>query len=98
MKWAERVGDRWGSYMIAGKNLIILSGEGKLIVAETNTEEYKEISSTQILDMADNTGVQEPWQCACWTMPVLANSKLYVRDNFGKMVCLNVELCLKNDA
>jgi len=91
LKWVQRVGDRWGSNIIAGDKLIILNGEGKLIIAETNPEAYTEIASTQILEMADNTGVQEPWQCACWTMPVLSNGKLYVRDNYGKTVCLNVE-------
>ena len=91
LKWSQKVGERWGSYMIADDKLIILNGEGKLIIAEASPEAYKEIASSQILEMADNTGIQEAWQCACWTMPVLANGKIYVRNNYGKMVCINVE-------
>ena len=28
--------------------------------------------------------------CRCWVMPVLANGHIYVKDNTGQLVCLDV--------
>jgi outer membrane protein assembly factor BamB len=77
-KWAKK-GLGKGSLMTADNKLIILSEKGKLVIAEVSPLAFKEISSAQIL-----TG-------KCWTMPVLANGKIYARSNAtGRLVCLDV--------
>jgi outer membrane protein assembly factor BamB len=79
-KWAEAsVGS--GSLMAADGKLIILSEKGKLIIAKVSPEKFDVISSAQVI--TDNY---------CWTMPTLANGKIYVRNAKGALVCLDVSV------
>ena len=77
VKWSQG-GMGTGSLMLADGKLIILSEDGKLVIAEASPDKYKEISSAQIL-----TG-------KCWTVPVLANGRIYARNAAGKLVCVDV--------
>jgi outer membrane protein assembly factor BamB len=67
-----------GSLMLADGKLIILGESGKLVIAEASPQGFKELASVQIL-----TG-------KCWTVPVLANGKIYARNAAGRLVCLDV--------
>jgi outer membrane protein assembly factor BamB len=67
-----------GSLMIAGGKLIILGEKGKLAIAEASPEGYKELASAQILSGK------------CWTVPVLANGRIYARNAAGHLVCVDV--------
>jgi outer membrane protein assembly factor BamB len=76
-KWAEKsVG--MGSLMAADGKLIVLSETGKLMIARAVPEKFDLISSSQILDGR------------CWTMPTLANGKIYARNAKGILVCIDV--------
>ena len=77
VKWAQK-GFGKGSLMVAGGKLVILSDKGKLAIAEASPDSYKEYSSAQIL-----TG-------KCWTVPVLADGRIYARSAAGQLVCLDV--------
>jgi len=77
-KWSQR-GFGTGSLMIADKKLVILGEKGKLVIAEASPQSYKELASAQILPKK-----------RCWTMPVLANGKIFARNNAGQLVCLGV--------
>lgn len=77
VKWSQE-GMGTGSLMLANGKLIILSEDGKLVIAEASPEEFKEISSARIL-----TG-------KCWTVPVLANGAIYARNADGRLVCVDV--------
>ena len=77
MKWSKG-GLGKGSLMIADGKLIILSERGKLVTAEASPLGFKELSSVQIL-----TG-------KCWTVPVLANGRIYARNAVGNLVCVDV--------
>jgi len=77
VKWSQR-GMRTGSLMLADGKLIILGERGKLVIAEASPEEFRELASAQIL-----TG-------KCWTVPVLANGKIYARNADGQLVCIDV--------
>jgi outer membrane protein assembly factor BamB len=77
MKWSKG-GLGKGSLMIADGKLIILSERGKLVIAEASPQGFKELSSAQIL-----TG-------KCWTVPVLANGRIYARNANGQLVCIDV--------
>ncbi|MBN2181961.1 MAG: PQQ-like beta-propeller repeat protein [Sedimentisphaerales bacterium] len=77
VKWTQG-GMGTGSLMLADGKLIILSEAGKLVIAEASPDKYKEISSAQILSGK------------CWTMPVLANGRIYARNAAGKFVCIDV--------
>lgn len=77
VKWTQG-GMGTGSLMLADGKLIILSEDGKLVIAEASTEGYKELSSAQILTYK------------CWTVPVLANGRIYARNTQGQLVCVDV--------
>ncbi|MHC4604088.1 MAG: outer membrane protein assembly factor BamB family protein [Planctomycetota bacterium] len=76
-KWSQE-GMGTGSVMIADGKLIILSESGKLVTAKASPEEFKELSSAQIL------------KGQCWTVPVLANGRIYARNSAGDLVCVGV--------
>src|SRR5262249_17232725 len=65
--WTKR-GFGKGSLTAADGHLIILGAEGTLALAEATAAGYREKAS---LKVSDDT---------CWTVPVLANGRLYVRD------------------
>jgi outer membrane protein assembly factor BamB len=70
IRWRER-GIRSlkkGSLLVADGHLIILGEYGKLALAEATPEGYREKGAFQVS------------QNKCWTVPVLAGGRLYVRD------------------
>jgi len=79
LKWTSKVSAK-GSLMAADGKLIILSEKGKLVIAEASPESFKEISSAKIL------------KGKCWTMPVLANGKIYARNADGDLVCVDMSV------
>ena len=77
VKWSQD-GMGTGSLMLADGKLIILSEDGRLVTAEASPDGFKEISSAQILTYK------------CWTVPVLANGRIYARNTAGRLVCVDV--------
>lgn len=77
IKWSQG-GFGTGSLMLADGKLIILGEKGKLVIAEASPDEFIKISSADIL-----TG-------KCWTVPVLANGRIYARNAAGRLVCVDV--------
>ena len=68
-----------GSVTLADGKLIILSQAGQLCIAEASPAGYQEIGRGRIL-----TG-------KCWSVPVLANGKIYARNAAGNLVCVKLE-------
>ena len=77
VKWSQQ-GLGKGSLMLADGKLIILGERGKLVTAQASPEGFRELASAQIL-----TG-------KCWTVPVLANGRIYARNANGQLVCIDV--------
>ncbi len=77
LKWAQK-GFGQGSLTIADGKLIVMGEKGNLVVAEASPGGYKEISSADVLAFK------------CWTVPVLANGRIYVRNTAGDVSCLDV--------
>jgi len=57
----------YSSTIVVGKNLLVLTEEGTLLLLEPNPEKYTELARLQV---CGNT----------WSFPAYANGKLYVRD------------------
>ncbi len=76
VKWAEKTG--FVSLMAADGKLIALTAKGELLTVEATPEVFKPISRAQVLGGK------------CWTVPVLANGKIYCRNAAGDVVCLDV--------
>ncbi len=68
IRWSQRAG-RIGALMIAGGTIIAQLDRGELITAKATPAGYTEIARAEVLDGQ------------CWTMPVLANGRIYVRNN-----------------
>ena len=75
--WAQ-AGFGLGSLMIADGKLIVMSEKGNLVIAEVTPDGYQVISEAHILAPR------------CWTVPVLADGRIYVRNANGDLVCLDV--------
>lgn len=67
-----------GALIAAGERLIILSEEGELVVASAVPTAFQELARCKVLDGR------------CWTMPVLANGRIYCRSALGDVVCIDV--------
>ena len=75
-KWKTR-GFGEGTLTLADGHLIVLGDRGKLGLAEATPSAYHEVASAEVL-----SGL-------CWTVPTLANGRLYAR-NQKEMVCLDM--------
>ena len=77
LKWAKK-GLGKGSLMLADGKLIVLSDKGKLVIAEASPDGYDELASAKVL-----SGL-------CWTVPVLANGRIYCANHESDLICLDV--------
>jgi outer membrane protein assembly factor BamB len=77
VKWSQ-AGMGTGSLMLADGKLIILSEAGKLVIAGASPDKFEELASAQVL------------QGKCWTVPVLANGRIYCRNSKGDVVAVDV--------
>jgi outer membrane protein assembly factor BamB len=77
VKWSHK-GLGLGSLMAADNKLIILSERGELVIAEAAPNAFKELARAQVLGGK------------CWTVPVLANGRIYCRNAQGNLVCVDV--------
>jgi outer membrane protein assembly factor BamB len=76
--WSEPSFAKFGTLMIADGNLIILDEKGDLVIADATGAGYHELARAKVL-----TG-------RSWVMPVLANGRIYAKNNNGKIVCVDV--------
>jgi outer membrane protein assembly factor BamB len=67
------------SLTAADGKLIIMTAKGELIIAKASASTFEPISRTPLL-----TG-------RCWSVPVLANGRIYVRNAAGDVVCASVK-------
>jgi len=79
LKWSEE-GLGTGALMMSNDGrMIIMSDRGELVIAKAEPKGFKAAARAQILPRSK-----------CWTVPVLANGKIYARNAAGDMVCVDV--------
>lgn len=66
-----------GALMVADNKIIALSDKGELFTADVSPQSFTPISRVQVLGGR------------CWTVPVLANGRIYCRNAKGDLVCLD---------
>lgn len=76
--WAQNGFGQGGSVAMADGKLIALGEKGNLVIADATADGYKVIAEAKILSPI------------CWSVPVLANGRLYARNSGGDLVCLDV--------
>ena len=77
VKWQQE-GFGKGSLILADGKLIVLTVDGNLVIAEASPEAYKELSKTPAVAKK------------AWVAPVLANGRIYCRNNTGEVACFDV--------
>ncbi|MFB3894517.1 MAG: PQQ-binding-like beta-propeller repeat protein [Phycisphaerae bacterium] len=78
VKWKQNGFGRGGSVLVADGKLIAMSDGGDIGVAPAGAEGFKP------------TGKFKALGGTCWTVPVLADGRLYVRNHEGGLVCYDV--------
>jgi outer membrane protein assembly factor BamB len=68
-----------GALMVADGKFIALSDKGELFTAAVSPQGFNPISRVQVLGGR------------CWTVPVLANGRIYCRNAKGDLICLDVK-------
>jgi len=82
--WNKDLG-RWGSLIAVDNKLIIITGLGKVVIADASAEKYNQLAELQVLSSENK---EENW---CWTAPAFLDGKLYVRNSKGEMACINLK-------
>ncbi|MDA7905212.1 alcohol dehydrogenase, partial [Rhodopirellula sp.] len=67
-----------GSLMIADGKLVILSDDGRLVIANATSAGFEELCSASILEGR------------CWTVPVLLDGCVYARNAAGDLVAVQL--------
>ena len=83
-KWRETGLLGCGSLIAADGKLIVLSDRGVLYVAEASPKGFLPTARAQLVGDAKDR------RNRCWTIPVLANGKIYARNARGDLVCADV--------
>ncbi len=78
VKWSQKGFGRQSSLMIADGKMVIMEQRGTLVIAEPSPNGYKELAKKKVLSGT------------CWTVPVLADGRIYCRSYQGKLLCLKV--------
>jgi outer membrane protein assembly factor BamB len=76
-KWAEgNIG--CGALTVADEKLIVMGERGELIIAKAQPTGFEALSRAQVLGGR------------VWVVPVIANGRIYAKNNQGALVCLDV--------
>jgi outer membrane protein assembly factor BamB len=92
LMWHENLDARFGALMAANEKLIVINGMGKVIIADADYEGLKKISYADVIPMSDNTGINNNQQCHCWIDPVMVSGKIFVKNNYGNLVCIDATI------
>ena len=76
-RWEEK-SVKGGALVVAGGALIVVSEKGDLVIAEATANGFKQLLRQSVL------------KNRTWAQPVLANKRIYVRDNQGNLACVGL--------
>lgn len=81
VRWSHRVGSGSNGHVIAvGGRLIVVPDSGEVLLAEAGPAGFKELGSTH------------PLPGRVWAPPAFSDGRLFVRNNNGTLVCLDLRL------
>ena len=86
--WLERL-SAWGAMSLAGDKLIIIEGNGRLVIANATSKGYQEISSLEVVkyDIKDVRNAKTSF----WTQPIFSHGHIYIRSCNGDVACVNMQ-------
>ncbi len=77
--WSEKSLGKGAVMMCSDGRLILSSDKSELVIAQAVTTGYQELAKASILSRKN-----------CWTVPVLANGKIFIRNEVGEVACVDV--------
>jgi outer membrane protein assembly factor BamB len=77
-KWSTQE-YKYGSVIASGKDLIVLTESGEILIGPASQDGFQPQVRRQILEGR------------CWTPPALANGRIYARNAAGKVVVLEIK-------
>jgi outer membrane protein assembly factor BamB len=87
-KWNQDLGG-WGSLIAVNQSLVIAEGDGDLVVAAASPEGFREIARLHAIPITPaETSSNDDNMRTIWTAPVFDGGRIFVRDNFGTLVCI----------
>ncbi len=79
IKWTEPLSGNRGNVITADGKLIVVSERGEVVLCDASVNGFKEHGRFQALGGR------------CWAPPSFADSKLYIRNNSGRLVCYDLK-------
>jgi outer membrane protein assembly factor BamB len=89
LRWSHDLGE-YGALLVAGDKLVIVSGDGYLIIAKASPESYSELSRTRLFDIKPLRSYEPGQPNACWTIPAFANGRIYARSSWGDIASVKL--------
>lgn len=87
--WEKKL-DNWAGLSMANGYLLLCESNGELAIVKAVPDAYREICRARVLKMDDQKEFPEVQPRVCWTAPVLCNGKIYVRNTYGDIACIDV--------
>ncbi|MFP6872065.1 MAG: PQQ-binding-like beta-propeller repeat protein [Verrucomicrobiales bacterium] len=78
VKWSEPMGGNRGNVILSGDKLIAVSEKGEALLCDATPAGFIDRGRFQALGGR------------CWAPPAIAEGKLYVRNNAGRLACINL--------
>lgn len=75
VQWSEALGGNRGNVVIAGDKLVVLTEKGEALLCDVTPKGYADRGRFQALGGR------------CWASPAIAEGKLIVRNNAGRVIC-----------
>jgi len=89
VRWSQNMGE-WGAVIAADGKLIILEGDGDLVIAEASPKAFTEIARARVLEMRHWRSYPHDEPKTCWTYPVISGGRVFARDTWGDLVCVDL--------
>jgi outer membrane protein assembly factor BamB len=85
--WEQRLKD-WAGFSMSKGYLILLEANGDLVILDASPKAYLEIARASVFNMKKDSPEDQP--LTCWTSPVLCGGKIFVRNTYGEIACVDV--------
>jgi outer membrane protein assembly factor BamB len=85
--WEKRLKD-WAGFSMSKGYLILLEASGDLVILKASPKAYEEIARASVFNMKKDTPEEQP--LTCWTAPVLCSGRIFVRNTYGAIACVDV--------
>jgi outer membrane protein assembly factor BamB len=91
IQWEKKL-NNWASLTISNNFIILIQTCGDLVILRASPDSYDEVSRVKIWQMKNRQNYPNTQPLCCWTAPVLCNGKIYVRNTYGEIACIDVTI------